>query len=106
MSSRTLSSSIGTKLLVGLTGFGLVLYLIVHIAGNVMVFLGPDAFNTYASTLSSNPAIRVIEVGLLLVFLVHIVKALTVTRRNRQARPVAYHVKKPAGAPSRKSFAS
>lgn len=106
MPSRTFSSSLGTKLLVGLTGAGLLVYLVVHIAGNLVVFLGPDAFNTYAAALSGNPAIRVIEVGLLLVFLVHIVKALAVTWRNRQARPVAYAMTRTAGAPSRKTFAS
>lgn len=108
MSSRTqfLESSVGSKILIGLTGLGLVLYLIVHIAGNLVVFLGQDAFNQYAHTLSSNPAIILIELGLLAIFLVHVYKTVTMVVANRKARPVPYVVKKRAGSPSRKSTAS
>ena len=45
------SSSVGTKILIGLTGALLVLYLLIHIAGNLVVFLGPAAFNAYAHML-------------------------------------------------------
>lgn len=106
MSSRPLASSVGTKLLVGITGLFLFIYLLVHIAGNLVVFAGPDTFNLYAGALAANPLIIVIEVVLLLAFLAHAVKAVAMTLRNRQARPVAYAVKKPAGGRSRKSLAS
>jgi len=43
--ARLLTSSVGMKLLIGVTGFALFVYLIVHIIGNVMVFFGPDVFN-------------------------------------------------------------
>jgi succinate dehydrogenase / fumarate reductase, cytochrome b subunit len=103
---RTFDSSVGSKLLIGLTGLALFLYLVTHIAGNVLVFLGADTFNAYAHTLSSNPLIPVIEVGLVLVFLLHIVKTITMFTRNKAARPVGYAVKKSAGGPSRKTLAS
>jgi succinate dehydrogenase / fumarate reductase cytochrome b subunit len=103
---RVFDSSVGSKLLIGLTGLALFLYLITHIAGNVLVFFGADTFNTYAHTLTSNPLIPVIEVGLLLVFLVHIYKTVKMFTRNKAARPVAYVMKKPAGRPSRKTLAS
>src|SRR4051812_10779955 len=103
---RAFSTSVGTKLLIGITGLALFLYLITHILGNLLVFLGPRTFNTYASTLTSNPLIPVIEIGLLLIFLLHIVKAVGMYLANRRARPDAYAQKKPAGRPSRKSFAS
>lgn len=106
MASRPLGSSVGTKLLVGITGLFLFIYLLVHIAGNLVVFAGPDTFNHYAGTLAANPLILVIEVVLVAGFLVHVVKAVGMTLRNRKARPVAYVVKKPAGGRSRKSFAS
>ena len=106
MPARPFSSSIGTKLLVGVTGLALVIYLIVHVAGNLVVFLGPDVFNKYAYTLEGNPLIPVIEVGLLLVFLLHVYKTVRMTIGNRQARPIGYVRKRMAGAPSRKSFAS
>lgn len=106
MSSRPFASSVGTKLLVGITGLFLFIYLLVHIAGNLVVFAGPDTFNLYAGALSGNPLIIVIEVVLLLAFVVHAGKAVAMTLANRRARPVAYAVKKPAGGRSRKSFAS
>ena len=106
MSSRPFSSSIGTKLLVGVTGFGLFVYLLIHIAGNLMVFTGRDGFNNYAYTLESLPIIPAIEIGLLLVFLLHIYKTVRMVMANRAARPVGYATKKRAGGRSRKTFAS
>jgi succinate dehydrogenase / fumarate reductase cytochrome b subunit len=94
------------KLLIGITGLALLLYLIIHIAGNLVVFLGPAAFNRYAHTLESNPLIPVIEIGLLLIFLVHVYKTVRMFLSNRQARPIRYEKKKAAGWPSRKTFAS
>ena len=108
MSSRIrgFDSSVGMKILIGVTGLALVLYLIVHIAGNLMVFGGPALFNKYAYTLESNPLIPVIEIGLLLIFLVHIYKTVTMFLSNQQARPTRYAIKKGANYTSRKSFAS
>jgi succinate dehydrogenase / fumarate reductase cytochrome b subunit len=108
MASRTgvFSSSVGTKLLIGITGVALFLYLLIHIAGNLVVFLGPAAFNTYAFTLESNPVLPVIELLLLSVFVIHIYKTVRMFLSNQSARPVAYAQKKSAGRPSRKSLAS
>jgi succinate dehydrogenase / fumarate reductase cytochrome b subunit len=100
------STSVGTKLLIGITGLALFFYLIIHVGGNLMVFFGPEVFNKYAFTLESNPLIPVIEIGLLLIFLVHVFKTITMLVTNQRARPVRYEQKKMAGAPSRKSFAS
>jgi len=94
------------KILIGVTGLALVLYLIVHIAGNLMVFGGPSLFNKYAYTLEGNPLIPVIEIGLLLIFLVHVYKTVTMFLSNQQARPTRYAMKKRADYTSRKSFAS
>ena len=104
--ARVFSTSVGTKLLVGTTGLLLFLYLIIHIAGNVMVFAGRDTFNTYSHMLLSNPLVPAIEVGLVLVFLLHIYKTVTMYLANRSARPVQYERKVRAGGPSRKSAAS
>jgi succinate dehydrogenase / fumarate reductase cytochrome b subunit len=103
---RVFSTSVGTKLLIGVTGLALFLYLITHIAGNLLVFFGPTIFNQYAHTLTSNPLIPVIEIGLLLIFLVHVYRTVTMFLGNRQARPVSYAVKKSRGTPSRKTLAS
>ncbi len=108
MAPRTgiFSSSVGTKLLIGLTGVLLVVYLLIHIAGNMVVFLGPAAFNTYAFTLESNPLLPLIELVLLSWFVIHIYKTVRMYLSNQTARPVAYAKKKSAGHTTRKTFAS
>jgi len=101
------SSSVGTKILIGATGFLLFLYLLIHIAGNALVFFGRDVFNQYAYAMEErNPILPLIEILLLLVILIHIYKTVTMFLANQSARPVAYVQKKYAGRPSRKSIAS
>ena len=100
------STSVGTKLVIGITGFALFLYLVIHIAGNLMVFFGPAFYNKYAYTLESNPLLPVIEIGLLLLFAIHIYRTIRMFLANQEARPTRYVVKKMAGRPSRKSLAS
>src|SRR5712691_10753148 len=108
MASRlgVFATSVGTKLLIGITGIALVLYLLVHVAGNLMVFFGPAVFNKYAYTLEGNPLIPIIEIGLLLIFLTHVYKTVKMFLANQSARPIGYAQKKRAGSPSRKSLAS
>lgn len=103
---RVFSSSVGTKLLIGLTGLALFAYLITHLVGNAIIFFGQDAFNGYAHTLISNPIIIVVEIGLLLVFLLHIYQTVSMWIANQAARPVRYAKKEMAGHTSRKSLAS
>lgn len=103
------ASSIGSKLLIAFTGLGLVVFLIGHLAGNLLFLVGPDAFNQYSHSLVSNPLIYVIELGLLGVFVLHIGKAAAGFISNKAARPEAYAVKrwaKTKNPASRKSLAS
>ena len=103
---RVFTSTVGTKLLIGVTGLALFAYMVLHLAGNVLIFLGEDTFNEYSHTLISNPLIVPIEIGLLLVFLLHVYKAVTMWFANRAARPLGYDTKRPAGHTSRKSASS
>jgi succinate dehydrogenase / fumarate reductase cytochrome b subunit len=104
--ARVFDSSIGLKILIGLTGLGLAFYLVIHIVGNLVIFLGRSTFNWYADTLSGNPLIPAIEIGLLLLFALHIYKTIRMYVANRRARPARYAVTKRAGPPSRKTLAS
>lgn len=108
MASRSgiFSSSVGTKILIGITGLALFFYLLIHIAGNLMVFFGPAFFNKYAYVLESNPLLPVVEFALLAVFLLHVYKTVRMFLSNQHARPTRYAMKRGAGSPSRKSFAS
>jgi succinate dehydrogenase / fumarate reductase cytochrome b subunit len=103
---RAFSSSVGMKLLIGLTGLALFVYLILHLIGNALIFAGADVFNAYSHTLISNPLIVPIEIGLLLIFILHIYKAVRMWMANQAARPVAYAKKERAGHTSRKSLSS
>lgn len=103
---KPLSSSVAEKLLIALTGLALFLYLVVHLAGNTLLFFGPQRFNGYAHLLISNPLIVPLEIGLAAIFVLHVWKTAVMWWRNRKARPVAYYQKRWAGPPSRKSLGS
>src|SRR4029453_17352945 len=98
--SRIFSTSVGTKIVIGITGIALFIYLLIHIAGNLMIFFGPAVYNKYAYTLEGNPLLPIVEIGLLLVFLIHIYKTVRMYLENRRTRPVGYTQKKYAGPPS------
>jgi succinate dehydrogenase / fumarate reductase cytochrome b subunit len=108
MAPRTqwLFSTVATKVLVGLTGLSLVGFLCVHLAGNLLLYFGPAAFNAYSHALISNPFVIPLELGLLAIFVTHVLQAATNWWSDRGARPVAYQVKRGAGGRSRKSVAS
>lgn len=88
---KLLSSSIGLKLLIGLSGLALIGFVVVHLAGNLLLYAGLEQYNTYAHALHSQKLILPIaEVALLVLFVTHIALAIKVTRQHRQARTQAY----------------
>lgn len=102
-------SSVTKKLLTGITGLSLVLFLVVHLIGNLTMFAGPDVFNAYAQFLHHfmhGMFIRVAEFGLLSFFLIHIWSAVSVQLSKRKARPSRYAVEGNAGGKSKKSLHS
>ncbi len=108
MSSRRsfFSSSVGSKYLIAISGLSLVGFLVVHLAGNLLVFVSPDAFNQYAEKMIHNPLLIPAELGLVALFLLHVGKTIPLWMGGRHARPIAYAKKKRAGHTSRKSWAS
>src|SRR5262245_21954897 len=88
------------------TGLLLIGFLVLHLAGNLLVFAGPESFNAYSHRLVSNPFVYLAEGGLLVLFVGHFVNGILVTLRNRSARPVGYEVKGRARYTSHKSIAS
>jgi succinate dehydrogenase / fumarate reductase, cytochrome b subunit len=100
------SSTVGSKLLVAVTGISLVGFLLGHLAGNLLVYLGADTFNAYSHKLISNPLVYPAEAGLVVLFLLHAWKTIQLTLGSSKARPVAYAEKHSAGHTSRKSLAS
>ena len=103
---QVFNTSVGSKILIALTGLSIVGFLVTHLAGNLLLLIGSDAFNRYSDTLVKNPLIIPAEIGLLLLLIVHVVKALRGVARNRAARPIGYEKKVWAGGPSRKTLSS
>ncbi len=92
---RFLSSSIGQKFISGLTGLFLISFLLVHLAGNLQllnsdVAAAKEAFNKYSDFMSTNPVIRILEIGLVLGFVLHIFYGMKLYFANKAARPVEY----------------
>lgn len=95
---NTLGSSVGKKLMMAVTGFGFILFLIGHLIGNLTIYAGKDAFVAYAGHLHSlGPALKVMEAGLVFFAAVHILTGLILFYQNFQARPNRYKVNKRAG---------
>lgn len=92
MTSRIayLPSTIGRKQIMALAGLALCGFVLTHVLGNFLLFVGPEAYNTYSHKLTSNPLIYVAEAGLVAFFLAHIFLALFLTIRNKMARAQGY----------------
>src|SRR5262249_46708832 len=87
-----LDSSVGAKVLVALTGLGLVTFVIAHMIGNLKLFQGPDAINAYAYFLKHDlgSLLWVARAGLLAIFVLHLALAIRLKLRSVAARPVPY----------------
>ena len=92
--NRFLSSSLGQKVVMAVTGLFLITFLIVHCGINALIFYndGGETFEAGAHFMGTNPIIRTMEVVLFLGLLIHMYQALILTRKNQQARPVKYAV--------------
>ncbi|MFU8804414.1 MAG: succinate dehydrogenase cytochrome b subunit [Bradymonadaceae bacterium] len=90
---KVLDSSIGRKFVMSISGIALVLFVIVHLLGNMALYVkdGGDTFNQYAAALHGfGPVLTVAEIGLLAVFVIHIAWAFMISMKNRRARGGSY----------------
>ncbi|HAH36841.1 MAG TPA: succinate dehydrogenase [Algoriphagus sp.] len=94
--TKTLSSTLGRKLIMGLTGLFLILFLTGHVSGNLLLFKGDDgqAFNIYAKFMTTNPAVKILSYLTYISIIGHVVWSIWLTRQNKAARPVGYAVSK------------
>ncbi len=105
-------SSVGKKVITGLTGFMLMGFIAVHLLGNLTLFIpdGGHAFNAYAHFLEHAVhgwLIYAFEVGLIAIFFFHMLAAITVAWTDkRKARPKGYKESRDAGGKSRKGLPS
>jgi len=95
---QALWSSIGKKLMMAVTGLGFCAFLTGHLAGNLTIYGGKNAFNSYAEHLHAlGPLVTAAEFGLLIFAIIHISTGLTLFYQNFKARPSRYAVNKRAG---------
>jgi succinate dehydrogenase / fumarate reductase cytochrome b subunit len=96
---RLIKSSLGKKFLMAVSGIALFLFAIGHMAGNLQVFLGPDALNRYGHFLQTTPEILwPARLGLIVAVLVHLGTAAALTIENQRARAKDYEVKEVVAA--------
>ncbi|WP_367915628.1 succinate dehydrogenase cytochrome b subunit [Leadbetterella sp. DM7] len=105
--TKTLTSSIGKKVLMALTGLFLCTFLVVHLSGNFQLFKhdGGYAFNTYAVFMTTFPVIKVVSYVNYFLILFHAFWGLYITYKNRQARPVGYVMNKNQSSPYSRNMA-
>ena len=99
-----LTSSIGQKLLMSLTGLFLILFLIVHLIGNLQLLSndGGEAFNIYTDFMSHNPLIQLIAKGNYIFILTHAIVGILLAFKNKKAKGSKYAV----SAKNKSSWAS
>ncbi|MBI1346382.1 succinate dehydrogenase [bacterium] len=114
--TRLFTSSIGRKMVMGATGLGLCGFLVVHLAGNLFLYKGREAYDGYAHALHEQEWLPLAEAGLFALFLLHIYLAFVTTWENRRARSKSYVMREskrqdrviaaPVGSPSNWMFVS
>jgi succinate dehydrogenase / fumarate reductase cytochrome b subunit len=94
----TIWTSVGKKLMMAVTGLLFCIFLTLHLAGNLTLYFGKDAFNSYAAHLHAlGPLVTAFGWGLLLFAAIHVGTGLFLFYQNFTARPVRYAVNKRAG---------
>lgn len=91
-----LTSSIGRKLTMSLTGLFLILFLVVHLVGNLQLLKDDqgEAFNKYSYFMTHNPFIKTISYGLYAFIILHTIQGIMIYFANRKAKGQSYAVRK------------
>ncbi len=91
---KFLTSSIGQKLIMSLTGLFLITFLVVHLAGNLQLLANDqgESFNTYAYFMTNNPFIKTTSYGLYFFILLHTIQGIALAIKNRGAKGSKYAV--------------
>jgi succinate dehydrogenase / fumarate reductase, cytochrome b subunit len=93
---RFYSAAIGKKIVMGVTGLIGIGFVILHMAGNLLAFRGPEAINAYAHFLASTGELLwVLRLVLIGAVILHVIAAYHLTMQNRAARPIGYVEREP-----------
>lgn len=86
-----LKSQVGRKMLTGITGIGLIIFIILHLIANLKVFGGVHAFNLYTEHLADwGWILYTLEIGLAICFLLHAYIGISIWLKRRRSRPQGY----------------
>jgi succinate dehydrogenase / fumarate reductase cytochrome b subunit len=89
--ARFYRSSVGKKIVMAVTGVIGIAFLITHVLGNLLVFQGPEALNSYSHFLKrSAEFLWLVRTVLIVAVIAHVIAAYQLTMQNRAARPVDY----------------
>src|SRR5437764_4931247 len=92
-------SMVGKKAVMGVTGLIGIGFVILHSLGNLLVFRGPDAINSYSHFLkSTGELLWGLRIVLIVAVVLHVIAAAQLTRQSRAARPVSYVKREPQAA--------
>ena len=84
-------SMVGKKVVMGVTGLIGIGFVILHSLGNLLVFRGPEAINSYSRFLkNTGELLWTLRGVLLLAVILHVIAAIQLTRQSRAARPIGY----------------
>ncbi|MBE9170993.1 succinate dehydrogenase cytochrome b subunit [Pleurocapsales cyanobacterium LEGE 06147] len=101
------SSPIGKKIITGVTGLGLTVFVLLHMIGNLVLFASPEAYNQLAYFLNSLGILLYgFEFILLGLVIFHVAIAIAIQFNKQQARPIDYNQFKSAGKPSKQTISS
>ena len=104
---KALKSQVGRKILTGITGLGLILFIIFHLLGNLQLFGDAQAFNEYTYFLENlGWILYVLEAGLVFAFLLHAYLGISIWLKRKKARPEGYEEYQSKGGPSHQTWAS
>ena len=98
--ARLFTSSLGQKLTMSLTGLFIILFLIVHLSGNLQLLVNDqgESFNHYAAFMSHNIFIRFISIGLYAFIVLHAIQGIILWANNRKAKGPRYRPDRSQGA--------
>lgn len=104
---KALESQVGRKLLTGITGIGLIIFIIGHLAANLSIFGADQAFNRYTLALENMGVfLYILEFILAVGFLLHAWVGISIWWRRRKARPEGYRKYETRGDPSKQTWAA
>ena len=101
------TSSVGKKILTGITGLGLTLFVCFHMLGNLVLLASPESYNKLAHFIDSwGILLSIVELVLLGAVIIHAALGIAIRLKSERSRPIKYNMIKSAGSPSKQSLSS